>query len=126
MSRCPASPDTMLQLDFGSPNATVAALSKIKPVGLLASRILSKAEVADMLACCQGRDHVFVRLLYAGRKHGALYATSQGVPASREASHRTLCDIHMQRMRSSEASSSQRFATLFVIHHLQLLSLTPG
>ncbi len=42
------------------------ALSEIKAPDMLADRILSEAEIASMLACSKGRDHLLVRLLYAG------------------------------------------------------------
>jgi integrase/recombinase XerD len=42
------------------------ALAVIKTPNTLADRILSETEVARMLACSDGRDHLLVRLLYAG------------------------------------------------------------
>jgi len=42
------------------------ALTRVDAPDRLADRILSETEVASMLACSDGRDHVLVRLLYAG------------------------------------------------------------
>jgi len=42
------------------------ALTRVDAPDRLADRILSETEVANMLASSDGRDHVLVRLLYAG------------------------------------------------------------